>query len=96
MGDEINGQSKVAVATRPAYPMQISLGCLGKVKIDNDIHSLNVYTTCQQIYKTKYKIILRPKFLHRSCVSIIMQMLTGTDKVSTFSITEVMKYSVAV
>lgn len=90
MGDEINGQSKVAVATRPAYPMQISLSCLGKVKIDNDIHSLNVYTTCQQIYKIKYKIVLRPKILCE-----YMQMLTGTDKVSTFSITEVMKYSVA-
>ena len=49
MSDEVDGQAKVTIATWPTYPMQISLSCLGKVKIDHNVYSLNVYTTRQQI-----------------------------------------------
>jgi len=49
VGDEIDGQAQVAEAARATDAMQVGLGVLGKVKIDDDVHGLNVDTSGEEV-----------------------------------------------
>jgi len=49
VGDEIDGQAQVAEAARATDTMQVGLGVLGKVKIDDDVHGLNVDTSGEEV-----------------------------------------------
>ena len=48
--DEVDGQAEVTEATRASDSVEVSLRGLGEVKVDDDIDSLDVDTTSQQIY----------------------------------------------
>jgi len=49
IGDKVDGHTKMAVSSGPADTMQICLGLLREVKVDDNVHSLNVYTSCEQV-----------------------------------------------
>jgi len=47
--DEVDSQSKMAIAARATDTMKIGLSILREVEIDNDVHSLNVDTTGEEV-----------------------------------------------
>jgi hypothetical protein len=47
--DEVDGQTKMAEATRTANAMEIGFSILRKVKVDDDIDGLNVNATGQEV-----------------------------------------------
>ena len=47
--DQVDGQTKMAVATRSTNAVKIGLGVLGEVKVDDDVHRLDIDTTGEQI-----------------------------------------------
>ena len=51
VGDEVDGQTKVPEAAGATNPMEVCLGRLGKVEVDDDIHRLNVDTSGKEIWR---------------------------------------------
>lgn len=49
IGDQVNRYTKVTEPATSSNPMQVSLGHLREVEVDDNIDSLNVDTTCEQI-----------------------------------------------
>lgn len=49
VGDEIDGQTEVAEAARAPDPVQIRFRVLGEIKVDDDIHSLDVNSPGEEI-----------------------------------------------
>jgi len=49
VGDEVNGDTQVAETSRSSDPVEVSLCHLWKVEVDDNVHSLNVNTSCEQI-----------------------------------------------
>lgn len=47
--DQVDGQTEVSETARSPDPMQICLSVFGEVKIDDDIHGLNIDTPSQQV-----------------------------------------------
>lgn len=47
--NQVDSQTEVAVATRTANTMQICLGILGEIEVDDDVDGLDVDTTGQEI-----------------------------------------------
>lgn len=47
--DKVDGEAQVAVAARTANAVQVGLGVLGEVEVDNNIHGLNVNTTGKKV-----------------------------------------------
>ena len=42
--DEVDGKSKMSVSSRSPYAMQVGLGVLWEVEVDNHVHCLDVNT----------------------------------------------------
>lgn len=51
--DQVDSQTKVAVAARTTNSVQVGLGILGEVKVDDNVDSLNIDTTGEQIRANK-------------------------------------------
>ena len=49
IGDQIHGQSQVTESSRPSNTVKVRLGVLGEVKVDNDVHTLNIDTAREEI-----------------------------------------------
>ena len=49
VGDEVDGEAEVSEAAGAADTMEIGLGGLGEVKVDDDVHRLDVDTSRQQV-----------------------------------------------
>ena len=49
VGDEINGQSEVAEPARSSDSVQVCLGRLWEVEVDDHVHGLDVYASCEQV-----------------------------------------------
>jgi hypothetical protein len=47
--DQVDSKTKMTKATRATNAMQVSFGVLGKVEIDDNIDSLNIYSAGQEI-----------------------------------------------
>ena len=47
--DQIDRQTQMSKATTSAHTMEVSLRVLGKVKVDNDVHSLDVDTAGEEV-----------------------------------------------
>lgn len=47
--DQIDGQAKVAIATRTTDTMEVGFRILGEVKVDDDVYRLDVDTTGEEI-----------------------------------------------
>ena len=47
--DKVDRQAHVSKSTTTANPVKIGFGVLGKVKVDHNVHSLNINTTGEQI-----------------------------------------------
>ena len=50
MCDEVDCKPQVTETTRVTYSVEVGLRCLGKVKVDDHVHSLNVNVSCQQVW----------------------------------------------
>ena len=50
MCDEVDGQSEVTETTRAAYSVQVGLGGLGEIKVDDHIDCLDVDTSGQKVW----------------------------------------------
>ena len=57
VGDQVDSDTKMSEATRATDTMQVSLGHLGEVKVDNHVHRLNVNSAREQIWQGKNKNI---------------------------------------
>jgi len=53
IGDEVDGKTKMTITARSTNAMQVRFGVLGEIKVDNDIHSLNIDTTSEKIRRDK-------------------------------------------
>lgn len=49
IGDQIHSQSQVTESSRPSNTVKVRLGILGEIKVDDDVHTLNINTTCEEI-----------------------------------------------
>eukprot|EP00598_Pedospumella_elongata_P012220 CAMPEP_0185012080 /NCGR_PEP_ID=MMETSP1098-20130426/98114_2 /TAXON_ID=89044 /ORGANISM="Spumella elongata, Strain CCAP 955/1" /LENGTH=384 /DNA_ID=CAMNT_0027541129 /DNA_START=1898 /DNA_END=3052 /DNA_ORIENTATION=- len=49
VGDEVDGQTEVAEATRATNAVEVGLGALGEVEVDHNVHALDVDTAGEQI-----------------------------------------------
>ena len=49
VGDEVDGEPEVTETAGAADAMEIGLGGLGEVKVDDDVHRLDVDTSRQQV-----------------------------------------------
>jgi hypothetical protein len=47
--DEVDGESQMTKTSRPAYAVEVRFRVLWKVKVDDDIDSLDIYTTGEEI-----------------------------------------------
>lgn len=47
--DQVDGKTKVTETSRPTDTMEVGLGVLGEVKIDDDVDGLNVDTTSEKV-----------------------------------------------
>ena len=47
--DEADCEPQVTETTRATYSVEVGLRCLGKVKVDDHGHSLNVNASCQHV-----------------------------------------------
>lgn len=47
--DQVNSQTQVTETTRATNTMEISLGVLGEVEVDDDVDSLDIDTTSQKV-----------------------------------------------
>lgn len=46
----------MAESPRPAYSVQVGLSVFGKVKVDDNVHCLDVYTPGEQIWNQTTKL----------------------------------------
>lgn len=49
VGDEVDGQAKVAEPPGAAHAVQVGLGALGEVKVDDHIHGLDVDAAGEEV-----------------------------------------------
>lgn len=49
VGDQVDGETQVPEATRPADAVEIGLSVLGEVEVDHDVHRLDVDTAREQV-----------------------------------------------
>lgn len=49
VGDEVDGESEVAVTSRTSDSVKVRLGVLGEIKVDDDVDGLDVDTTGEEI-----------------------------------------------
>ena len=49
IGDEVDGETKVTETSRTANTVEIRLGVLGEVEVNDDVHCLDIYTTSEEI-----------------------------------------------
>ena len=47
--DQINRQSQVTETSRPSNTVQVGFGILGEIKVDDDVHALNVNTAREEV-----------------------------------------------
>ena len=52
--DEVDCKPQVIERTRAAYSVEVGLRCLGEVKVEDQVHSLNVNVSCQQVCMCVY------------------------------------------
>ena len=50
MCDEVDCEPQVTEMTRATYSVEVGLRCLGEVKVDDHVHSLNVNASCQKVW----------------------------------------------
>lgn len=53
VGDEVDGQTQVPVATGAADAVQVGLSRLGEVEVDHHVHGLDVDASREQIYDNR-------------------------------------------
>ena len=88
VGDQIDGDTKVAKSSGTTDAVQVGLGHFGKVKVDDHIHGLNVNTTSKEITANEVSAQTAPEvmkytvsmWLRHSSVNIV----TGISKFSDF------------
>ena len=49
--DKVDCKPQVIEMTRVTYSVEVGLRCLGEVKVDDHIHSLNVNAMSQQVWR---------------------------------------------
>ena len=49
IGDEIDGEPEMAKSTGSADSVEVGLGILGEIKVDDDVHRLNVNASREEI-----------------------------------------------
>ena len=49
--DKVDCKPQVIEMTRAAYSVEVGLRCLGEVKVEDQVHSLNVNVSCQPVCK---------------------------------------------
>ena len=47
--DQVNSQTKMAVPSRAPNPVEVRLGVLGEVKVDDNVDGMDVYSSCEKI-----------------------------------------------
>ena len=50
MYDEVDCEPQVTETTGATYSVEVGLRCLGEVKVDDHVHSLNVNALCQKVW----------------------------------------------
>jgi hypothetical protein len=53
LSDEIDSHTKMTKSTRSTNSVKICFSILGEVKVDNNVHSLNIDTSCEDICADK-------------------------------------------
>ena len=57
MCDEVDGQAEVAESAGPADSVQVGLGRLGEVKVDDHVHRLDVDAPGEQVWgRDRYEL----------------------------------------
>lgn len=80
-----------------SHSVQIGLGSAGEIKVDDDIHSLNVNTASEQIYSSAASVHAEVRHrAHWSAVPHARHRRTGTDQIPRHAVPEIMKHSVPV
>jgi hypothetical protein len=75
ISDQVHCQTKVSVSTRTTNPVQVCLGGLGEVKINDHINSLDVNSSGKQICTHKVSASTIAKIMKHS-VSVVLQHLS--------------------
>lgn len=53
VGDQVHRQSQVTETSRPADAVKVRLGVLGEVKVDDDVHALDINAACEEVGRHK-------------------------------------------
>lgn len=64
IGDEVDCNTKVTITTWSTYSVKVRLSVLWKVKVDDDIDSLYINASSEQIYK-QYNMMHNKKRQHK-------------------------------
>lgn len=72
--DQIDSQSKMSKSARTTDTVEVRLGILGKIKVDNNIHSLNIDTTGEQIRANQVAADTVPEIM-KDPVAVVLKHL---------------------
>lgn len=72
--NQVDGQSQMSETSRSTDAMEISLRILGKIEIDDHVHSLNVDTASKKIRADKIAAYTVPEIM-KDAVTIVLQHL---------------------
>lgn len=70
--DQVDSQTEVTETTRTTDTMEICLGILGEVKVDDDVDGLNIDTTGQQVGADKISAVTSAEVVE-DAVTILLQ-----------------------
>mmetsp|Transcript_21738 Transcript_21738/g.60442 ORF Transcript_21738/g.60442 Transcript_21738/m.60442 type:complete len:268 (+) Transcript_21738:158-961(+) len=72
--DEVDSKAKMTEPSRTANPVKIGLGILREIKVDNDINSLDVDSSCEQVGGYKVPACPVPKIM-KHAVAVALKHL---------------------
>lgn len=77
--DQVDGETKVTKATRSTDSVKIGLGILGEIEVDDDVDSLNINTTGEEIRAHKIAAVSGPEVVEDTIAGLLKHAGVGVE-----------------
>jgi len=72
--DEVDGDTQMAESAGPADPVQICLRHLGEVKVDDDVHRLNIDASGEEVGAHEISALARPEVVEHAVTMLLRHL----------------------
>ena len=77
--DQVHSQTQMSEATRSANAVQVRLAVLGEVEVDDDVHSLDIDSACEEVARYEVTALAAAEVLEHA-VAVVLRHLGMNEK----------------